>query len=237
MAQLAVTVQPSDARTRGLCHDRDVSASASAAAQAERLALTDLMLDVGPDAPTLCEGWTTRDLAAHLVIREGRPDAALGILGGPLAGHTEKVQASTKQRPWPELVATVRSGPPRLSVFAVPGVDGLANLLEFAIHHEDVRRAVTGWAPRELPDAEQDLIWSRLATMSKVLLRRSPVGVVLQRADTGQRLIAKKGTPTVTLIGDPLELVLRLYGRRQCRVEVAGDADAVARFESAHFGV
>jgi uncharacterized protein (TIGR03083 family) len=38
-------------------------------AQEERNELCDLMLETGPDAPTLCEGWTTRDLAAHLVIR------------------------------------------------------------------------------------------------------------------------------------------------------------------------
>jgi hypothetical protein len=69
------------------------------------------------------------------------------------------------------------------------------------------------------------------------LLRKSPVGVVLERTGTGQRIVAKKGEPSVTLTGDPLELVLRLYGRRQCRVEVAGESEAVARFESAKFGV
>lgn len=211
--------------------------SATDAARAERLALSDLLLEVGPDAPTLCGDWTTRDLTAHLIIREGRPDAAIGILGGPFAKHTESVQSATAQRPWAELVATVRSGPPTLSVFSIPGVDGVANLFEYAIHHEDVRRAVEGWEPRELPPGEQGLIWSRLGTMSKLLVRRCPVGVVLQRADSDQRIVAKKGKPSVTVIGDPLELLLRLYGRRQCRVEVVGEPDAVARFESANFGV
>src|SRR5882762_622635 len=36
----------------------------------ERRELCDLFLELGPDAPTLCEGWTTLDLAAHLVLRE-----------------------------------------------------------------------------------------------------------------------------------------------------------------------
>ena len=224
-----------DAPVHDLCHDRGVTAAE--AGRAERLALSDLLLSVGPDAPTLCGGWTTRDLTAHLVIREGRPDAALGILGGPLAGHTDSVQSTTAQRPWSALVATVRSGPPRLSVFSLPGMDGTANLLEFAIHHEDVRRATEGWEPRVLPAGEQAAIWSRLGTVSKLLVRRSPVGVVLQRADSGQRIVAKKGEPSVTLVGDPLELLLRLYGRRQCRVEIVGDPEAVARFESAKFGV
>jgi hypothetical protein len=63
------------------------------------------------------------------------------------------------------------------------------------------------------------------------------VGVALRRSDTGEMSIAKAGTPSVTLIGEPLELVLRLYGRSECVVDVEGPADAVAQFESARFGV
>jgi hypothetical protein len=82
-------------------------------AQGERRALADLFLELGPDAPTLCEGWRTADLAAHLVVRERRPDAALGIVLGPLAGHTERVQRAVRDgRPWPDLVALFRDGPP-----------------------------------------------------------------------------------------------------------------------------
>ncbi|WP_346995752.1 maleylpyruvate isomerase N-terminal domain-containing protein, partial [Dietzia sp. SLG310A2-38A2] len=42
-------------------------------AQRERSALVETMRAAGPEAPTLCAGWTTRDLAAHLVVREARP--------------------------------------------------------------------------------------------------------------------------------------------------------------------
>ncbi len=49
----------------------------------ERRALCALLDETGPDAPTLCEGWTTGDLAAHLVLRERRPDAAAGVAGRP----------------------------------------------------------------------------------------------------------------------------------------------------------
>ena len=51
-------------------------------AQLERGRLCDLLLVVGPDHPTLCEGWTTADLAAHLVIRERKPLAGPGIVAG-----------------------------------------------------------------------------------------------------------------------------------------------------------
>lgn len=206
-------------------------------ARQERQELCDLFLEVGPDAPTLCAGWTTRDLAAHLIVRESRPDAALGILIKPLAGYADSVQAKVAMRPWPDLVREVRTGPPVLSVFRLPGAQGLADPFEFAIHHEDVRRAQPGWSPRGLPVAEQDLFWQRLSRAGRLLARTSPVGVALRRSDTGEMLVAKAGTPSVTLIGEPLELVLRLYGRRECVVDVEGSEDAVARFESARFGV
>ena len=61
-------------------------------AQHERAALVETLRSVGPDAPTLCGGWTTRDLTAHLVLREYRLDAAPGITVPALAGYTTKVQ-------------------------------------------------------------------------------------------------------------------------------------------------
>jgi len=58
-------------------------------ARRERAALVETLLGAGPDAPTLCEGWRTRDLAAHLVIREHRLDAAPGILIPLFAGRSK----------------------------------------------------------------------------------------------------------------------------------------------------
>src|SRR5690349_13654553 len=94
-------------------------------AKDERNALCDLFTEVGPDAPTLCEGWLTRDLAAHLVLRERRMDAAPGILIKPLAGYTRRVQDGYAARPWAGLVDLVRSGPPRYSPTVIGAVDEL----------------------------------------------------------------------------------------------------------------
>ena len=68
------------------------------AAQRERAALVESLREHGPGAPTLCEEWTARDLAAHLVVRERRLDAAPGILVPQLAGYTEleKVEIARK---------------------------------------------------------------------------------------------------------------------------------------------
>lgn len=206
-------------------------------ARAERGQLADLFEQVGPDEPTLCGEWTTRDLAAHLIIREARPDAAIGILVRPLSGYTESVQDKVAHKPWPELVASVRGGPPLYSPFRLPGVAGMADLFEFVIHHEDVRRGRPGWEPRQLPAEEQDLLWKRLKTAGRALARSSPVGVRLRRNDTGETAIVKVGSPAVTLVGEPLEILLRLYGRSEVVLNVEGTDDDVAAFQAAQFGV
>ncbi len=150
----------------------------------ERLALCATLEKAGPDAPTLCAGWTTRDLAAHLVLRERRPDAAAGIPGGPLAGHTAKVQQRLAATPYPALLATIRSGPPRLSPFAIPALDERANTVEFFVHNEDVRRAAPDWAPRDISPGLSDALWDRLR-MARFTLRKAPVGVEFARNDDG----------------------------------------------------
>ena len=118
-------------------------------AQRERAALVETLRSVGPDAPTLCGGWTTRDLTAHLVLREYRLDAAPGITVPALAGYTAKVQKQiTESTDWDALLAKFAAGPPLYSPLKL--LDSLANVTEMFVHHEDVRRAVPGWQPRAL---------------------------------------------------------------------------------------
>ena len=106
----------------------------------ERSALCELLSEIGPDQPTLCEGWQTRDLAAHLLVRERRPLAATGIVIKPVAGHLARVQRRYAERPFPQLIDALRR-PPSWSPARLPAVDRAANTLEMYIHHEDVRRA------------------------------------------------------------------------------------------------
>jgi uncharacterized protein (TIGR03085 family) len=196
-------------------------------ARSERRLLCELLVRVGPGAPTLCQGWTTGDLAAHLVTRERRPDAGPGLMVPLLAGHTERVQRKiTQQRPFAELVDLLRQGPPAWSPFAIPGVDAAANTVEFFVHHEDVRRAQPGWTPRDLPAALEDQLWRRLK-MSRLALRRLPVEVTLAEPN-GRKQRVTKGGRQARVHGLPSELTLWITGRKDvARVDLTGEAEAV----------
>jgi uncharacterized protein (TIGR03085 family) len=199
-------------------------------AREERAALAALLEETGPDAPTLCEGWRTRDLAAHLVLRERRPDAAAGVMGGPLAGHTARVQRQYLDRnSYAELVALFKAGPPVLSVFAIPGADEAANTVEYFVHHEDVRRAADGWTERPVDAGLSEALWRRLKG-ARLFLRSAPTGVVLATDGAGDVIVAKNATPSVTVSGTPAELTLWSMGRvRAAHVTLDGPDEAVAR--------
>ncbi|MCN9239746.1 TIGR03085 family metal-binding protein [Streptomyces sp. RY43-2] len=197
-------------------------------AKRERLLLADLLESTGPDARTLCEGWTTRDLAAHVVVRERRPDAAGGVLVKPLAARLERVMAEFAAKPYEELIQLIRTGPPRFSPFALKQIDELANSVEFYVHTEDVRRAQPDWTPRPLDPVFQDALWARLERMARLTGRGAPTGLVLRRPD-GRTVVAHRGTPVVTVTGEPSELLMFAFGRqRAADVELEGDKDAVA---------
>jgi uncharacterized protein (TIGR03085 family) len=205
----------------------------------ERSAMCDLFESVGPDAPTLCEGWTTRHLLAHLLVRERRPDAAGGILIPLLAKRTDRVMASIAEKPYADMIEQFRGGPPIWSPFAVPMLGDKANLTEFFVHHEDIRRAQPKWEPR-LDDASgrDDALWHALKLMGRVLFRRSPVGVVLRSADRSD-LVIKRGEPGVILVGLPGEIVLHAFGRSndKVRLVVQGDPKDIEAFEASPRGL
>ena len=201
------------------------------AAARERAALVETMRAVGPDAPTLCGDWTTRDLAAHLVLRERRPDAAAGIVVSTLAGYTARKQRELADgTDWAGLLAKVASGPPPYSPFKL--LDPVVNTTEMFIHHEDVRRAVPGWQPRELDDDLAAALRRQVRLLSRMSLGRAPAEVTLQDSDGATLASTGKG-PRCTITGAAPELLLFLSGRDAARVEFVGDADTVEQVRAA----
>jgi uncharacterized protein (TIGR03085 family) len=205
----------------------------------ERLALSDLFDQVGPDQPTLCEGWTTHDLAVHLYVRENDPIAQPGIMIAPLADTTARRMAQAKSKySFTEIVDKVRNGPPRFSIYGIPGLGHNLNTTEYLIHHEDVRRAVPDFAVRELPAEQQEGLWRQVKLAAKSMTRKAPTGLVLRLPD-GSRSVAKKPTSegSVTITGEPVELVMFCFGRQPvAQVDLDGEPEAIARLQAASFG-
>ena len=175
-----------------------------------------------------------KDLVAHLLVRERSP-AAVGIAVPPLAGLTERAYRKMRRRDFSDLVEMLRSGPPRLSPYSLPGADALLNGAELFVHHEDVRRAQPGWSPRELSDEDQKALWSVVRTAGKRLTRPVPVGLTLRNTTTQSTALLHKGSDDagsdmVTLSGPPSELVLYIFGRSaQSLADLDGDPAAVIR--------
>ncbi|MFV0259878.1 MAG: TIGR03085 family metal-binding protein [Acidimicrobiales bacterium] len=204
-------------------------------AKDERAALSDTFTEVGDNAPTLCDGWTSRDLLAHLLVRERKPWAAPGIFIPALASLAENAMSSYDDVAWPDMIEQFRSGPPVWAFTAIPAADGFVNGAEHYVHHEDVRRGSAGWKPRP-PDPSRDgQLWEILQRMSRMLFRRSPVGIVLRSGD--RELVARRAAPSVTLVGEPGELVLFGYGRSAVEVEREGDPADVAALDGSNRGV
>jgi len=200
-------------------------------AQQERGTLSDLLLNYGPDAPTLCEGWVAADLAAHIVVRERRPDSGPGLVWPPMAGYTEKVRLAARDRmSWDQLVSTVRGGPPWL----LRPFDGPMNTVEFFIHVEDLRRGQDSWEPRAIPPALADALWARVGPGG--MAKKVPATVVL--ASPGREDKQSGSGAIVTVTGDPGELTMFAAGRQQAaRVELTGDAALGAQLRAVSLGI
>jgi uncharacterized protein (TIGR03085 family) len=205
----------------------------------ERLELCNLFDELGPAVPTLIEGWTAHDLAAHLVLRERDPVAGpCLVLPGPFERFAERRRTKLAQgNDFAWLVARIRSGPP-VGFFRIGWVRVLANLNEYFVHHEDVRRA-NGAQPRRLTPAMDAALWRNVRRGGRFLSRRLRVGgLEIQWAGTDVRVTVKSGGPPALLAGPPGELLLYLFGRQTAaRVELSGPDDVVAAVRGTHFGM
>ena len=201
-------------------------------ARRERGALCDLALAVGPDAPTLCDPWTVRDLIVHLLVRERRPWAAPGILVPALSGLVDRASAALARRPFPELVETLRTPAAPVRIGAV---ERLVNTLEFFVHHEDVRRAAADWTPRPLAGGDEADLWRALSMIGRGLVR--PTGVPVVAGDGTRTVTLRRGARPAVVRGPVGEVALFLYGREPVvGLTFDGPATAVAALRGASLG-
>jgi len=217
----------------------------------ERHALAQTLRRADPGAPTLCGDWTAAQLAAHLVLRERSVLELAGRL--PVERFRRLAQKEiddlVAREEYDRLVDAVDAGPswrdvtlpvPTAAVWSLPVVRESANLLEYLVHHEDVRRAAAGWEPRPVPVELQMAVWKRLPVAARLTLRKVSVGLELRWPSHGsvRTRLARRGAPAVQVTGEPVELALFAFGRIDvAQVQYAGDPEAVAVVRGAEIGI
>ena len=205
-------------------------------AKRERFAIAQTLRNLGPNAPTLCEGWTSFDLLVHLISRETRPDAAVGILIPAFAQYSKKVADDLKSRGFETLVQEFEDGPKQFSPFAIPGIDSLANSFEFLVHHEDLLRAQPNYVARVFGDLDKKMLWKRFTQSGRVFLRKAKVGIIA-KSDQGVFTI-KSGNSCVTMEGDVVDLILYSFGRKSvANIKFEGDEESIRILKETKFGL
>ena len=205
--------------------------------QAERHALCDSLLELGPDAPTLCDPWRTRDLAAHLVLREHQPVLAIGIWFAPLEGAMERGQAQIAAGDYAALVEKVRSGPPWWSPTRLARVDALSTpSSRRPPRGRPARRRAVG-PRREVPERTARAVLVALQRSASLMFRRAR-GRGAPRRARRRADHRRAGDAVVTVTGEPVELLLLAYGRmRVAAVELEGSPEDVETLRNARLGV
>jgi uncharacterized protein (TIGR03085 family) len=198
--------------------------------------LADVLAELGPDAPTLCEGWATKELAAHVYVRVRRPDAALGVLPlGPLSAYTDRVMSSVlRVHGYDEIVRRLRTVAP---IVRIAHLDEAINTVEFFIHTEDVRRP-DGRPARDMPEEFERKIWSRLSKQARFAFRRVKVRVRLVPTVGGPVELGPAGAEPLEIRGRPSEILLLAYNRKSdAKVDLVGSSAAVDALQSARLGL
>ena len=194
---------------------------------AQRAALCDLLADLTDDQwhqPSLCAGWTVRDVAAHLTLQQLGPGAVLAQMTkwrGSIdrtTAHVARSRASalTTDQLIAEIRATVGS---RRHIF---GVTRLETLIDILVHSQDI--AIPLGRHLDLPTDAAAVAASRALSM------RWPPPLPSAKKMAGFRLTATDTSwstgdgPTVS--GPMSTLLLVCCGRLAALPQLSGDGAA-----------
>jgi len=197
------------------------------AIDAQRADLCDLLADLGDDQwrqPSLCAGWTVRDVAAHLTLQQLGPGGVLGQMvkwrGGVdrTTAHVARVRAAalTTEQIIAEIRATIGS---RRHIFVVTYLEVLCDIL---VHSQDIAIPLG----RHL-DMQAD---AAAVAASRVLAMRWPPPLPSVRKVAGFRLTATDtswSTGDGPIVRGPMAaLLLVCCGRLAALPQLTGDGAA-----------
>jgi uncharacterized protein (TIGR03085 family) len=209
----------------------------------ERAGFVATLRAVGPEAPTLCTGWSASDIAAHVAVSEAAFGVPLFVFNGVrrvLPGRLtrrlidgaqssgDRLNERMKARGWSEVLRRLEGGPPRLFR---SGTLAQLRVVEEWIHHEDVRRGA-GLPARTVDPAFEALLWEAgtcVARFPEFQVGRQ--GLELD-GGVGRRFVVGDSPVRVRATGAPSELLLYLAGRGDAAaVSLVGDDDAIRSLE------
>ncbi|MBK8445213.1 MAG: maleylpyruvate isomerase family mycothiol-dependent enzyme [Micropruina sp.] len=177
---------------------------------------------VPPEAPTLCEGWRARDLAAHLDALCRDPLSWPGMAIPALRPGTRRRSAALVARlGYAGLVRRLRTRSPWMPLFGVDPIQGWRHHLgEWYVHTEDVRRANAQPSAAHDPDLAEAL-WQRVLAAAPIVRRHDPRGLILRHTDGRAATVLRRPDP-VSITGEPGELMVHVYRGRAAQVAVKG---------------
>lgn len=197
---------------------------------AERAALAETLDALTPEqwaAPSLCAGWTTRDVIAHLVWPHEH--SKLQMFSGFARsrfdlGEFNRRTATSDPRSGPELAAAWRGVLD--SRWTPPGGYGsIAPLTDTIVHGQDVRRPL-GLSAVFLPERISlvlDFLLTKKAAMGFTAKGRVD-GLAFEATDIGW-----SGGAGAAVRGNAEAIVLALTGRAVALAELEGDGVATLR--------
>lgn len=173
--------------------------------------LCDVLDQVEPTAPTLCEGFDAHELAIHVWQISHDPLAWPGMVM-PRFAHLSARRAARVRRRFrhPVLVEQLRTGPRQPTALKLDPTP-LHALGEYWIHLHDVARPNGIALPA--PSAElEDALWQRVRDSAEGERGRDPL-VRLRRTDGAQVTVGRGDGPIRVVTGEASELLLWVYGR------------------------
>lgn len=197
------------------------------AIDAQRLRVAALLDTVTGDEwerPSLCAGWTVRDVTAHLTMQQLRLREAVAMFRVPGTMNTMIREAARRRAatvPTDQLIAQIRAmvGARRHNVGVTPG----ETLIDILVHGLDI--AVPLGRDLEIPTGAAAAAATRMWTM------RWPRPIVSPRRFAGLRLAATDADWSVgtgALVEAPMTgILLLLAGRSAARPLLAGPGTSV----------